>query len=391
MIISDTFTNLIATNDYYKAQDVSQNVSEYLQYKLNKVLPSPVGYNMKVYCEFNDGVLDEDNASPSVDVCKNEYTSFVAYKVGNVTKNIAKSVVIDAEIKGRPEEGEKFTMPCLSGAFSSGCYTVPIAGDGTAGKDCMLYQPDLNVTSVDAELLNACNWNKLQFGSSSADRVVIPLYYTDDNDNIVEWTKDSDLMHFVLRLRNPCKKEFADEFLNCDDSERYVLDLGVNGSVFEDNNVVATWQIVGENNGLLGKGEFLNYGSNGISNTNTAIYEEMINSYNDNNIYKFSINDRKNLFKKTIETNSYNVSDNLNTSLKTIDKPVLILYLSDKLFESNDTKAIVPYLEYQLVTPNPTSKPDTELNVVVSVNGNRFEKSLKITREMGLIDFAIQN
>ena len=385
MIISDTFTNLIATNDYYKAQDLNTSILEYLQ---KEVKQHGVGYNQSINCEFKDGKFTETLGDP---VYCNDNLKTLFFKDEKLSDPIYDNVELNFEIKGRPGEGEKFINECMDGWITSGCYTIPSPGKGTAGDNCMLYNPELNASDVDNELLHVCNWNKLQFGSSASDRVVIPLYYySDDSGTPSKWTNIDAPVHFVLRLRTPCDNsniDNVDEFGNCDDSIRFYLDVGEDGILYTDNNVVAQWQIVGDKNGLLPKENTSDL--NKIANDNTAIFEENINKYNNSiNINTIDILSPQ---KKIIETNSYIVNDDFNSALKSIDKPVLIIYLSDKLFESNITKKVVPYLEYQLVTPEPTSNPETELNVTVSINGNRFEKSLKISKETNLIDFAIQN
>ena len=76
--------------------------------------------------------------------------------------------------------------------------------------------------------------------------------------------------------------------------------------------------------------------------------------------------------------------------LREYKQPVLSLFLSNKLVDVNGEN-YVPYLEYQVLTDKPIGNQRIKMNVIVTVDGNSFQKTLYKEEQKPLIDFAIQN
>ena len=105
-------------------------------------------------------------------------------------------VKIALNIQGRNIEDATLNSDVCPGIlFGENCYTVPLAGRGSAGERCDLYEPALggNVnTNIEPALHGrnldvdqadySCNWNKLQMGSKDTSQAVVPLYYNNNNN-----------------------------------------------------------------------------------------------------------------------------------------------------------------------------------------------------------------
>ncbi len=398
----DRLQNIRNTNNFLKAKSLSKSVLGRLQQIMNKY---DAGYNLSVHCEFSGGALNE-KASPLPDskFCETNFLKVVnpctisTYstsqncKDGHFNKN---EIVIDAEIKGR--NTGKIDGQCLS--FLSGCYTVPPLGEGSAGdrhwmpvknsakRDCSLYEPTGTASDLDHE----CNWNRLSFGSTATDRVVIPMYYTDGNGAIVEPIKTGGFNeNFILRVRTPCKK-WDEATGEC--NERYSLYTGTNNV---DNDIILQWQITGtcddgQDCGIL---PFIKFDSGRLNNLSSGIDERRINGQN---FPPFEITNEvltdEVTFISLLAISSINYSATnqfLGSLLGDIYKPSFNLFLSHPLISTNSDE-FIPYLEYQFLTPFQISSPKAKMDVLVKFNGNSSSASLEKTVSGALIDFAVQN
>jgi hypothetical protein len=251
----DRLQNIRNTTNYYKAKYLSESVMG----KLNQMVErSGPGFSDSFECSFKDGEfmnsipIKGEPTTTDAQFCNDNFGILInpcAVEGVNMSEEQCEESKQVGDIRIKGEIAGKTTKE-VSGCgfgFSSGCYTIPEIGQGTAGnrslmpvkndptRDCALYKtegtPDLN---------HECNWNRLSFGSSSTDRVVIPMYYTDENGNAQEYHKDiSGQPHFVLRVRTPCKE--WSESGDCVD--RYELDTGTSNN---ENDIVLQWQITGK-------------------------------------------------------------------------------------------------------------------------------------------------
>ncbi len=375
----DTIVNIKNTNNYYQARNIASSTMEYMQYILKD---HEAGYNAEVNCLFG-GENDTSNT-----VMLPDGTSSCADEFGALVGDA--DVEIKMNIKGRASELEKVTGP-FNPLFTE-FYTVPLLKEGTAGKNCKAYILDQPYTSIStADIDNPCNWNKLQSGSDTTSRVVIPLYYEDASDNIIKLTETSGALHFALRVRTPCIKGAEEYFGECDDTERYELDDGWDGFAASENDVVVQWQIVGEEGEILPN---IKFKDNGISADNsTDISEYRINkqypTYSSiiSHLVLFDLNSVLN--NLAIYTVGYELPKKLSELLLPLTKPTLILSLNDKLISNNGS--YIPYLEYQLITVAPVSQAKTNMETTVTVNGNQYTKTLYKSNQSDLIDFAVQN
>ncbi|MDX9971110.1 MAG: hypothetical protein RBS56_04375 [Candidatus Gracilibacteria bacterium] len=393
----DRLQNIRNTLNYSKAKNVSKSVIGRLQQLMDEKGP---GYNFKAHCEFSGGDLSKENPEEYKTFCRENFLKVInpctidgnqdpLCKEGSFSDD---EIVIDAEIKGRNE------TPVTSCTYMPGgtCYTVPALGEGTAGdrewmpvkndlsRDCDLYTP----TGTGADLDHECNWNRLSFGSTATDRVVIPLYYTDDDGNVVDFSNDPSITtHFILRVRTPCKawNENTDE---C--SERYELYTGEN---YSENDIVLQWQITGtcliegtnQECGLLPWLKLKPDGSVDL-NTSSSIHEFLLNLRRTNNFIVL-ISDSMGS-SKSLSTISYS-EDFLFKQLLNVSLPNFNLFLNKSLYDIEQKS--IPYLEYQFLTPSPISNPKAKIENNIIYNGNSSSSIIEQSVSGALIDFAIQN
>ncbi|MFH1533843.1 MAG: hypothetical protein ABID64_02835, partial [Nitrospirota bacterium] len=248
-VTTDTIQNVSTTNKYNEASDIADSVIEYLQYEMSQ---REAGFSLaEVDCVYEEGSGGPTNPT----IC------------GNIDGPLSiggKDIEINMEVKGRNELGVDMlsggTAYQCPGISSTECYIVPGIGTGDAGVNCDLYRNTVENGNWDAQpnaMINdkgqietdpavlhinqidySCNWNKLSFGSSSTDRVAIPLYYDEslpgDPDPIIinpfmtVTPISKRATEFSIRIRPPCKPCTsgvcpADETI-CDDADRYELD-----------------------------------------------------------------------------------------------------------------------------------------------------------------------
>ena len=340
--------------------------------------------------------------------------------LGNVIKGSAgkDDIRIDMQIKGRSEDGEKFTGG-FEGLLVDKVYVVPFPGSGNAGKNCHLYEPafgtagvendqnDVNQELIDQDgnpvdvpvLAHSCNWNKLSFGSSSTDRAAIPLYYAEvDAQGKTILTNPfslDDNAKFILRVRTPCEpiRKCKDEDVeysecapgkkieipryNCPSNGRFDLDDT------EEDSVVLQWQI----SGMCGD-EDPKEECGLIPGSGTIISESSIDSANSNFVKNMLLKYRPWAVTKVISTTTYE-EISFGKSIKSFDVPTLSLMLTEHLISEDGER--VPYLEYQLLSSETVGNPQVQIHVKVDVDGHIFEKDIFVEEEKELIDFAIHN
>ncbi|MBD3360516.1 hypothetical protein GF366_01810 [Candidatus Peregrinibacteria bacterium] len=431
----DTIESVKNTNRYYEARDMADSVMEYLQFEANNHEP---GFNMEADCVYGEFVEDGGN--------NNLLCSEFEKHLNIQDKNIS----ISTKIKGRPLENQKFKAECSELGYDDGCYVVPFPGTGSAGSRCDLYEP---VFDSDTEVMinhsgqqadpnciegedclsqidYACNWNKLTFGSSITDRAAIPLYYENSEGELISPFHESNeingndlAQNFDLRVRTPCLPCVYDsqnhepgvnrvcekgqdpticvDYDPPEDSERSFLKV----SGIEDDDVVVQWQLTGlceneeGNDEECGMIQFVDYvlSPPQISDNFSAISEGRINNDLSNSLAHPSTDSQHRLLYegsqlKGIDTNSYNEEYIKFFNFGKLDKikqPLLTLFLSGKLISQQDRN--IPYLEYQLISDKPIGNTSTELDILVNVEGNIFEKTLYQDESKPLIDFAVQN
>lgn len=397
-VTMDTIYNVSTTNKYNEASDIANSVMEYLRYEMNM---HEAGYNFEVPCVYEEGGGGQTN-DPNCDV--------VAYSLGLTDKNVE----ITMEIKGRSEIGEGFSG-CFGITYGE-CFVVPLLGTGDAGDRCRMYEPtDDPEAIVDhkgqvstsnpegiRQLDYSCNWNKLAFGSSSTDRVAIPFYYdnggTAPNNITNPFASLVDpATAFYVRIRPPCKPcesrqypcEPGDDETICEEIDRYVLEDGQYTT--GENDIIVQWQLSGECAGEeCGLIQYVEYDQSGEIEEfeSSAITEVKVNGewIIPNNLILFSA-----ISSKGIDINTYDESNptTINTMLQTMQKPILTLFLSEKLISEDGNN--IPYLEYQILTDKPIGSPKTKAEAIVNMDGYVFEKILYKEEQKSLIDFAVQN
>jgi hypothetical protein len=401
----DRLQNIRNTNNYYKAKYISESVMG----KLNQLVESQgPGYSMDFDCNFKDGeiVTEQPKGKTEPPITPSPHCTDLLGLINPCHGKTSPSdelceeakytgdIKISAEISGKTS---KFVSSCSYG-FSSVCYTIPEIGQGTAGnrslmpvkndptRDCALYKtedtPDLN---------HECNWNRLSFGSSSTDRVVIPMYYTKDNGDPQEYHKTIiGQPHFVLRVRTPCK-EWNKTSQTC--QERYRLYTGTEN---EDNDIVLQWQITGKCDdggneidcGLIPWVKFDQF-SGVFDPRSSGISEDRINIGITNSTF-LALLSSSSFERDIIKTLNYAKSI-LNEEIINLSKPTFVLFLNKPLISEGPPKERIPYLEYQFLTPSQISNPESKLSVFASFDGNSSSNTIYKSIQGALIDFAIQN
>ncbi|MBI4234894.1 hypothetical protein HY604_01185 [Candidatus Peregrinibacteria bacterium] len=441
---SGTLKNIERIADYENLSHAEAFVDsgmEILQFKLKK--EGSTGYLMgKTTCTYGDSVAENAEGGGYSDICQDFDLLVDILNEGGKTNNVK----VEAEIKGRASDGSSKTVKeafsCSTPEFpvSSSCYVVPFPGTGSAGKNCEMYKPDFaagakgninfktgklesSSTQNQGELVQqidyACNWNKLQFGSSVIDRATIPLYYTkDDGETVSPFSDDTTIggiepnpYNFVVRVRTPCKpvtntatKKTVTP-TDCKDADRYILNEK------DGDDIVVQWQITGqckksassteydEECGMIQFPEYEN--KNQIAKYFSAISEGRIN-YLGSKLHHPDDTAHKVLYGilRTIDTSNYGSLEHVYisqkppkasgmTKLPTMKNPTLTLFLSNKLIDEYDK--YVPYLEYQVLTDTPISDSRIRMTVSVNFNGNNYKKTIYKEEQKPLIDFAIQN
>jgi hypothetical protein len=211
--------------------------------------------------------------------------------------------------------------------------------------------------------------------------VVIPLYYTDEEGNAVEFHKDPTLpVQFILRVRTPCKV-WDPSTGAC--TNRYELNTD------DGNDVVLQWQITGECEeegkpiecGILPfikyntQTGFLMFDSSGIDENRINNPQPQLLIENDGVL-------------KALNTKNY-LSEFVDELLVNIDYPLFNIFLNKDLLDIDGKQ--IPYLEYQFLIPAPVTKPATKLSATAKINGNSNSTEIYKSIQGNLIDFAIQN
>lgn len=397
----DTIYNIQTTNKYNEASDIANSVMEYLRYEMNM---HEAGYNTAGACaygEYYGGIpgLNDDRCDD------------IAVALGITDKNVE----ITMEIKGRGTPEDEFTDGTCPGLIGLGCYTIPLPGTGDAGDRCSMYTPtndadalvDDNgqVSSSQGEIAQidySCNWNKLAFGSSSVDRVAIPLYY-DDGTGIINpfhagTIPSLQATEFSIRVRPPCLPcdstnrtcTAGEDETVCDDSYRYELDDGTYGGDGE-NEIVVQWQLSGECGGEeCGLIQYVVWDGDEVDEQQSSVISEQRINNNHPTLWDYISlrGSTYNFFSEGIDTSTYNSLFILDRLQKT-QKPVLTLFLTEKLIDPDGNN--VPYLEYQIITDKPIGSPKIKAEAIVNMDGYVFEKILYKEEQKSLIDFAVQN
>jgi hypothetical protein len=421
-VTTDSLYNVATTNKYNEASDIADSVIEYLQYEMSK---REAGFNMEeVICDY-----DGTGGQTSNSICNNVD---VPLGIGD------KEMTITMEVKGRNEDGDALSGQC-PGMFLTidECYITPIPGTGDAGERCDLYDPKAqnqidaiidhngesypqgtaNVDGI-AQIDYSCNWNKLSYGSSSTDRVTIPLYYDislpGDPESIIinPFHEDTtDLQYkateFVVRVRPPClpcgtetgqrQCDAGDDKTICEadpnilPSERYRL------NTLDGNDIVVQWQISGicdeEPCSYIQNVNYIQNSDEIREVYSSVISEERINGDVPSlpqNVSLFASGG--DLGGEGLSTTTYQEEyiNYFGTGfLKTMEKPVLTLFLSEKLISEYDEN--VPYLEYQILSDMPIGSPKIEAATIINIDGYLFEKTLVEEEKTSIIDFAVQN
>ncbi len=384
-IVNQSYTNVKNTNEYLTAKALGDSALEFLEQKLQDFGP---GYNSgEITCAFNGA--DEEVAGG-----RNEggepYCAEFAAMVGD------EPVTITMEIKGRAEVDEKLNSEnCGDGRRNlNNCYTIPLPGTGTAGKDCELYSPAFDGEGTPTVLREvagfegvdqvdfACNWNKLSLGSDASKSVNIPLYNQISEALQSHPFRTEPNAQFYLRLRTPCNCEPDDQNCNqnaCSPRDRYQLE--------PSNEVLVDWQISGvcgdeqekqEECGLVSSPEVPRslLTKLQISNREAFNYSVLSSSDSkgfDNTIHPAPLGDGVFIIQKLSEMNLSKIK----------------LMLLAKLKDRNENS--IPHLEYQIIANYPLSAEQIVLIATISNADINLELKKSISLPAEIIDFAIQN
>jgi len=396
----DRLQNIKNTNNYLNARNITNSALGMLKQEIKSL---GAGANLSFECEYRGGNLYKPTQRVVSPMCEKYFDVLVnPCDLETMQKTdlcesgyFRNDVKIKAEIIGRTM---KEVQNCGLG-FNEGCYTVPEIGQGTAGNRSLM--PVKNEASRDCDLVSEselmadlnheCNWNRLSFGSSSTDRVVIPMYYTNSEGEAVEYHKDlsAGTPHFVLRVRTPCKewKESDGTCLN-----RYELDTGIGNN---ENDIVLQWQITGkceEGGNEVECGILPWVGHDNfryLLNQSSAIDEARVNGFPTPFNGEFEVlNSNKGLNLFSINILTYN-RESITQLLKNLNKPSINIFLNKPLISVE--KERIPYLEYQFLTPSQISSPEAKIYAEVNFEGNTSSNTVYKSIQGALIDFAIQN
>ena len=445
----DTLNSIRARDNYLTANILSDSIVEFVQFKMKN---HTVGWNTgKISCGFGKfaaqtTMVNEEKAA----LCEDpDLLDMVLH-----TDEAKKDIKIEIELKSRLEPEQKLaTTQCKAGAFldmNDNCYVVPFPKTGTVNDTdaaCKRYRPSYvgdsdaspyvesflaNKSTTLDQLDYSCNWDKLQFGSSTLDRVIIPLYYDQSGAETGEievvspfYADDLGLAEaddLILRIRTPCvpcgQKPSKDGLVRvceaytttsgkvvpkvddetvCADSERYVLRTEKNGEDDDDDDIVLSWAVAGLcKDEKTGKDKDIDCVMVGIpekvdkqgKKMRSAIYESRINDeeVGFNHILLSSAKDYK----------TYGYDTNLRKEVPFIDQlkkmkqPTLTLLLNHPLLTDKQYQ-FVPHLEYQLLTDKPISNPKAILRVMVLVGDNSSLNILEMDVRNNLIEFTVKN
>jgi len=372
----DSITNIRNSNNFYMARDLSGSLGEMTLLTLKTV---DAGYNSSVKCVITNGVVD---TAKSGSTCTGLVTPFLNLLAG-------KNATIEVVVSGMNDE--KLGGACF-GLGTSGCYMVPAWWSGNVSDQCKNYLSQAPAKTSQESLNHPCNWNRLQSGSSTLDRAVIPLYYTDATGTVVNSLKDEvSNSRFLLRVRLPCKSYNLATASGCSDSERYTLSPNsdkkailvqwqINGECDEDNDEVA-------DGGDCGMVPYLKYNGENIdgsfSGINKLSFESLLTKYSNN----IQLNSSEKFFY--VDTSGYSSYMAIYKKLNKLIKPYLVINLSEKLV--GDNSVTVPFLEYQLLAIDKVSDARTKIYTSVTIENSGAEKTIYKSNQSSLVDFAIQN
>ena len=427
-----TYERIRNENNAIQAEWFADGAMETLLYELKSL---DAGFNLdKVTCNY--GMYKEGQGE------KNGFCKKFDSRAGEGTSD-EKNVRFAVEIKGRAEDSEKLeTGECgtLKKKFNNSCYTVPLAGTGSAGVRCNMYEPSFDGEDGASALVSgtitgvkypvdqvnySCNWDKLVLGSGDLDRTAIPLYY-EGEDGIVNPFQDGfKANNLILRVRTPCLpcgkpdknkilppgtrvcENNQDETV-CEDKDRYKLDDkdGDGDATYkvpnvEGNDIVVHWRLYGGKES--GSDEIC--GLTAIPEPKSKLMDiQDVENYYGSAIYEFSINYQKgfgNYYLLDIkEEQGHDICSDpkiddkdkrkdIDKVLKTLDKPVLTLSVSAPLWSKEGYH--IPYLEYQLLTDHPVSNPKMKLEANTIAEGMGGMKVMYRETLASIIDFAVQN
>lgn len=411
---TNTYKNLKASKYYYLTESVANSILGHLELKLGK---KNFGYNFEQICGPSDfGITTATSLKQSCttatndgkDICNNLETYLKSQGVNDVS--------VKMKISGRAQTNEELATKkqmcpneihpanffvgssAISGLNPT--YLIPFPGQGAAGQDCHVYlqeltqNPDagkadykvnnkwkINNAEGVSQLNYSCNWGKLSFGSSSTDRVNIPLYYATDSDIVNPFNKETTnnkATKFIVRLRTPCIKTDLrpGEEEKC---ERYKLNES------DGNDIIVQWQLTGTCPvGTNGKEEECGL----IQSPDSYLLNE--NMINGNNGSQLFTNYKVLRGDATLGEDLTNGKDPLiDKKLSIMKKPIFSLFLNKKLLTTANTR--IPYLEYQIITDQPIGDAETKIEVQITINGTYINKTIYKKSKKDLIDFAIQN
>lgn len=438
--VMQSYDSVRSSTAHLSARLISDSVMDHLEYMLRD---SDVGFNVGgegITCEFGGErrETDYDWSPPTHQPTDSNICSELSW-IEKAYEGQRIEVVL--ETKAHAEENESLATAIQAfTAWQKGVYTVPFPGTGDAGARCGMYNPAFGTDANDANIprhllpknfgqtggttqggsnldqLNySCNWNKLAFGSALTDRVALPLYYAQLSDgtnlNFVNPFNDGSANNFALRLRTPCKPCFygdiddktfdrtthrlctrGDDPTVCVDGQRYSLKVQDSPSHIppvSDTNfkIIAQWQLSGkcEVGGVMQDCTMIAIPD---QHRNSTISNWFVNlQKGDNNIVLRNITLGNDISKRPAEEATF-LGTSPSPLLKTLEKPVLTLFLSDAIVYEHGN---VPYLEYQLITDHPVSNNTTIMKVEVTVDGNSYKRVFEKPVRMPLIDYALQN
>ncbi len=314
----------------------------------------------------------------------------------------ANGVKIKCNIKGRLKEKEKI----------EGWYTIPSVNTGNASINCQPLRPILTETDlqnmglsgvIQSPLDYSCNWGRLNFGNSISSRVVIPMYYEENNE--IKNPSNFSLDDFQIRVRTACKParqrggcinpdtNKVDRNLArckyddiCGNDDRYVFGVSPFDPI-DENKTVVMWQISATC--VAGDGSSQ---SCGLTPDTTTLRE--VRSIENSEIDQYFIDANEHVGLDTLGKSfgfgeqSVTISDFLTSP--NVQKPTLQLaIIARNLKDEVDTS--VPNLEYQILTDAAIANSTQIYEVTVNYNGQIWKDVKLIEPKKNVVDFAIQN